>query len=735
MKKVVLSVVATIFVLAVMAQLGWLEIVGIHRIHFGSTKKEDENINRTDVYSFYTDGDVKYRFKAEGNYFYVYQSGEWKKMFLKGVNIGAGEPGLFPGDLTISYETYYKWFQYISDMNANCIRVYTTMMPQFYNALYDFNEQSDKPLYLFQGVWMDEDDITALNDVYSQNEKIASDFKQDALNMVDAIHGNITLPERAGFASGAYTTDISKYLIGWILGMEFDPYFIMNTNNTNPSRNVYDGTYLYTQSATPFEAFLCGVGDAVIQRETEKYAFQTTLAFTNWVTTDPLNHPDEPHEDEDLVTLNTESIKSRRDYKSSLFASYHVYPYYPDSLNYQQDYLNHKNEQGNIDTYSAYLDDLRAAHTVPILIAEFGIPTSRGMGHKSVMGYNQGNVDEAEQGAMLIDMFQSIYNENYAGGLLFSWQDEWFKRTWNNVKFDIPDRRPFWSNVQTCEQAFGLLTFDPGQEKSVCYVDGDITEWAYDKPVYENETIKLYMKSDEESVYFMVETIGDFDFDSDMLLIPIDVIADQGNTSMLATGATFSRGADFVIWINGAGNSRIVVDQYYDVFYYLYGEQYKMIPLADDAAVKDTGKFNSMMMCYGYELEIPTTKEKVPFLSFETGKLTYGNGNPEHENYRSLADFCYNNGNIEIRIPWQLLNVMDPSSKQIINDFYALQSISAVDFDGFHVGAAILKQGAASVQIDMAGYYNYAEWNMPTYHERLKPAYYELQEAFITLGA
>lgn len=258
MKKIVISVACTILVLALMAQLGWLEVVGIHRFNFGPTIKEEEPTSSTmDSYNFYTDADtgIHYRFKTEGDYFYIYQNGKWDKMFLKGVNIGAGEPGLFPGDLSIEYETYYRWFGYISEMNCNCIRVYTTMRPQFYTALFDFNEQSDNPIYLFQGVWMDEDDITALADVYAQNEKIASEFKTDALNMVDAIHGNITLPERAGFASGAYVTDVSKYFLGWILGMEFDPYFIMNTNNTNPDKNSYDGQYLYTQSATPFEAF------------------------------------------------------------------------------------------------------------------------------------------------------------------------------------------------------------------------------------------------------------------------------------------------------------------------------------------------------------------------------------------------------------------------------------------------------------------------------------------------
>ena len=32
-----------------------------------------------------------------------------------------------------------------------------------------------------------------------------------------------------------------------------------------------------------------------------------------------------------------------------MFASYHIYPYYPDSLNYQLDYLSNIDEDGKIE--------------------------------------------------------------------------------------------------------------------------------------------------------------------------------------------------------------------------------------------------------------------------------------------------------------------------------------------------------------------------------------------------
>ena len=74
---------------------------------------------------------------------------------------------------------------------------------------------------------------------------------------------------------------------------------------------------------------------------------------------------------------------------------------------------------------------------------------------------------------MLLKMMEDIHYGGLAGGLAFSWQDEWFKRTWNNNDLDVSDSRPFWLNAQTNEQHFGLLALDPGNQKSIAYVDGD----------------------------------------------------------------------------------------------------------------------------------------------------------------------------------------------------------------------------------------------------------------------
>ena len=147
--------------------------------------------------------------------------------------------------------------------------------------------------------------------------------------------------------------------------------------------------------------------------------------------------------------------------------------------------------------------------------------------------------------------------------------------------------------------------------------------------------------------------------------------------------------------------------------------------------VKDSGLFNPMIHALSAELALPQTKETIPFASYETGKLVLGDGNPDHKSYNSLTDFAVKDGNVEIAIPWQLLNVMDPSTKQIMGDLYQKEGIEAVSVEDIYFGAALVKKGSTESSELTLNPYSWEPWELPTYHERLKPSYYLLQEALL----
>ena len=78
-------------------------------------------------------------------------------MLIKGINLGVTKPGYFPGDMGVTKDDYLRWFQLIGAMNVNAIRVYTLHPPSFYEALLEYNSQAAQPIYLFHGIWVDEE--------------------------------------------------------------------------------------------------------------------------------------------------------------------------------------------------------------------------------------------------------------------------------------------------------------------------------------------------------------------------------------------------------------------------------------------------------------------------------------------------------------------------------------------------------------------------------------------------
>ena len=432
-----------------------------------------------------------------------------------------------------------------------------------------------------------------------------------------------------------------------------------------------------------------------------------------------------------------------------MFASYHIYPYYPDFLNYEENYLNYKDSEGKNNNYEAYLKELRAVHDMPVLVAEFGVPSSRGLTHVNPFGMNQGKHSEQEQGEIDTKLFQSIVKENYAGGLVFTWQDEWFKRTWNTMDYDNPDRRPYWNNMQTNEQHFGLLSFDPGV--TPFYPDGLTGDWELNqtKPFYETKDRnsllqKMFVASDSGYLYIRLDYSKAVDWQKNPTYLLFDTIRGQGQRTIqldqLKLTTNFE--TDFVAELSGPKESRIMVDSYYDSFYYQYGELLNMIPRLSYASKKDNGIFHPIRLALNKEFTIPSTMKKYPFQSYETGKLEVGNGNPASKEFNSLTDISMSKDQktIEIRLPWQLINVKDPSEKEAMGDLWKNGMEASVKLDGIKIAAVMANKDYVTASLPDSNKsaavmpsiktYEWTTWNEPAYTERLKKSYYMIQQVF-----
>ena len=201
---------------------------------------QGDALTEAEAEPLYEDGDTSYLFRVQGKYFQKYNGTDIEDYYIKGVNIGSSKPNTFPGELGVTEDEYLKWFEQIGEMHANTIRVYTVMMPAFYNALYQYNTTHDEKLYLFQGCWYNEDLLSETQDAFSDIQDVEKDLK----DLVDIIHGKAQVEQRTGHAYGEYTKDVSSYVIGWILGIESDQNLVEGTRYANPDVTSYTGKYL-----------------------------------------------------------------------------------------------------------------------------------------------------------------------------------------------------------------------------------------------------------------------------------------------------------------------------------------------------------------------------------------------------------------------------------------------------------------------------------------------------------
>ena len=633
----------------------------------------------------------------------------------------------------ITKKDFARWFKQISAMNANAIRVYTILSPGFYEALFEHNMFASRPLYIFHGVWNNEEAVNGLQNAY--DPAITDEFKSEIRDLVDLLHGKKIIRPKSGHASGSYIWDVSPYVAGYILGIEHDAGFVIGTNEKNPGVTSFNGDFLYTMDASPYECWLAEIGDYAIAYEYNNHKTQKPLTWTNWITTDPLWHFSDPtREMEDAVSVDIEHISGKDSFQAGLFASYHIYPYYPEFMMYDPVYTGYIDGRGKPNPYEAYLRDLHAYHSVPLLVAEFGVPSSRGCTHENVLtGYNQGFVSEEQAGEYVADMFDSIVASGCCGGLVFAWQDEWSKRSWNTMDYDLGDRRPFWSNIQASEQNYGILTFDPGDDDSICDVDGDISEWAKVKPLAEMNGLALSVMSDEKFVYLLIrdETLNT---DNNKYAVAVNGLKDEGNYNFAKEGLSFHNPAGQCIIIDGKDNSAVYVDAHYDVFYRQYSllDHLGIVNKNTAFETKNSGIFNPVNLLLRRALYFPLDGRYLPPSFYETGRLLHGNANPKSGNYSSLADFFINPGNrsIELRIPWQLLNVADPSTKTVIGDLYTHEqfNINPVHTEGFTF--ELYKITGGGVTEGGYGFYSWKPWENVQYHERLKKSYNIIKNNF-----
>jgi hypothetical protein len=195
-------------------------------------------------------------------------------------------------------------------------------------------------------------------------------------------------------------------------------------------------------------------------------------------------------------------------------------------------------------------------------------------------------------------------------------------------------------------------------------------------------------------------------------------------------------------------DSRLLVDSRYDAFAREFGQG---AGLDLDAYREGSAGFVPVREPINRGYTVPPTGERVPFEAVETGELRYGNGDPGHADYDSLTDVHVDTGGdaVELKLPWILLNVADPSSERRIatdwSDGLATESfegvsVAAATYEPSADGSARVRDGATNLTAAAPGLdgdrlraatYTWEPWDRPEYEERLKPSYEILRRAWM----
>ncbi|SDS39534.1 hypothetical protein SAMN04488570_1783 [Nocardioides scoriae] len=611
------------------------------------------------------------------------------KTFLPGINLGSSTPGHQPGEVQhIDAATYRGWFAQMHALHIRVVRSYTLHPPAFYDELARFNRaHPSSPLYLVQGVYLPLEDYNQPGrTLYTR--AIDTAFTRELRQVSDAVHGDLVRPAVPGAAGGTYRTDVSPWVASWIVGVEWDPVGVAQTDRAMKRAAYRPGRYFAApRGATATERWIARHMDQLATAEAKR-GVSVPIAAANWPTADPLRHPTEPLASEDAVSVDAMHLLPTRAWPGGTFASFHAYPYYPDFQRSEKG-LDATRWEGEPDRYAGYLRSLQRhfASRMPLVVSEFGVPSSIGSAHDGTRGRDQGSHSEQEAMAMDASMLRMMRSLKLAGGFVFSWEDEWFKRTWNTMEHTDPERRQLWHDPLTNEQWFGVVATDTEQVP---------------------DAAAELVPTDGEVEY--VHVWGDHSF------VHLEVTGRERTPTRLALDADVVPGPE-------RADYRLRLDREADT------AQVQVRKALDPIRLDTPGvpyRPDADAEWHDYALITNRSLQGRPAEFDQVGRLVRGSWDPEDPDYDSMATWTVDDAHrtVKVRLPWSMLGLADPSARLALGEGSPAERVT---IDGIDLS---LDVDGTPAQLD----FTWPTWTRVGYTTRLKAGTDGLAEAYRDLA-
>lgn len=252
----------------------------------------------------------------------------------------------------------------------------------------------------------------------------------------------------------------------------------------------------------------------------------------------------------------------------------------------------------------------------------------------------------------------------------------------------------------------------------------------------------LRAASDESFMYLAVELDpAGFSWDSVGVQLAIDTHdAKVGQHTLPRTSTRSEIGFEFLVDLTSPDSASIQVLPEYNRY------DARVSPAGDDngrfsrrpvvTRNRTDGRFDPEFIIIN-RARVGRNGEFYPAQRYERGRLRYGT-----EDASTLSDWYYDRraGILELRIPWDMINVTDPSSRTLLSDPRVSGDFGTVSADAFHFGVEVYRKGANS---RVAGAlprssngtwssgqfqpWRWRGWTVPRSHARLKPVYDSLR--------
>ena len=645
-------------------------------------------------------------FSTTAEHLTVNVDGDYRPLFIRGINLGIAVPGTRAGELAASYDDYRRWFDQMREAGLNVVRIYTLHFPRFYQALADHNRaHPEEPLYVMHGIWLDEENPSG--DLWDMSEE----FDENIEELVRCVHGDCSIDHRFGRAYGEFLVDISRWVLAWIPGREVHPGEVLHTNDSHPEVKSFEGEHFEVQEAESVEVWFAQRLELLVGFERREYGSERPVSVSSWPSLDPIDHPTEGsvYSSEDVASFDISLIEPV-DAPGGIFATYHAYPYYPDYIVDDPDYRQFEDEQGP-NSYLGYLTRLRSHYEgIPLFIGEFGVPSSWGSAHWGYENMDHGGHDEVEQGQVGARLMRTIHDINGAGGALFSWIDEWWKPTWITDPFDFrTERRSLWHNLMAAEQNFGLIAFEP-EEPDFVTVDGVEA----DGPIADVEAA-----ADATAFRARLHLEEPIDED-DQVVVGFGTYRDDLGESILPDGVATQNRNEFALVVDGSESAELYVTLAYDLFGIYHdssddGQLYR-------STATDGEPWRLIRWQNGHERGSNDGEYSFEPTYHDVGELRIRGGDDAASSHDAVV---VHDDYLEIRIPWSMLNFVDPSQHEVMHDDRDQSGRQTATSEG--VALSVSFNGVNRAETER---FSWPGWDeAPQTTERLKPAMDEFSNA------